>query len=335
MTEIKLHINEATNEATAILPGEWVSYFSVELPDFSFNKLNKIIPNILSEQLAGGFDNIHYSILVKKEDGKSIVAVCDRDHLNNARELANKRGVTLKAIWPDYEGVNVPETGVNLYADDQKERILGKRANGTGFTVPQNMLEHVVRGHEVFEGVLGDFPTKGGLAVGEYSPRPPINSFLKYLSRAFTLMIIIFLFWIIQIWMQTSNNEDERLQYSDAALEVFKNTHPDVERIVNVEAQMRALSGNNSINGHNGFLVSGDKIFKVIKNTTGIKLENLSYDVNNDQEMLNITISSVDFSQSNAFEEGLKELGFRVTQGGSSQNGDIIFSSYSLQGGTP
>lgn len=335
MAEIKLHINEEANEAIAILPGEWVSYFAVDLPDFSHNKLEKIIPNILSDQLAGDIDNIHYSIVEKKEDGKSIVAVCDKNYLDKARELASKDGLILKGIWPDYELLSVPETGVSLYADDQEDRVLGKRVNGTGFAVHQNMVEHVVRGFVVSEGKIGEVPVKPGLAKGDYSPRPPLNNYVKFLSRAIALLLIIFVLWSVQAWVQISNNEEERLQYSDASLAFFRNTHPDVKRIVNVEAQMRALMGESNASDYGGFLASSDKIFNVIKNTLGIKLESISYDINNDLETINITISSVNFSQASAFESGMKTVGFKVIQGDSSQNRDIIFSRYSLQGGTP
>lgn len=333
MTKIRLNIDDATNEATAILPGEWVSYFLVELPNFSQNKLEKIIPSILSDQLAGSIDNIHFAIIEKKDDGNSIIAVCDKARLNEARELANNGGHTLKAIWPDYEQLDIPETGVNLFKDELSERVMGRRSNGTGFTVPLNMLEHVVRGLDIFEAKLDNVPSNAGLATGEYSPRPPFNNYFRYLSRACVLLLAVLFIWLVQLWMQISKYEEERLQYSEASLMIFKNTHPDVERIVNVEAQMRALMGDVSLNGNQGFLEISDKIFNTIKNAAGVKLENIAYNVRDNQEIISITISSVNFSQATNFEGGLKELGFSVTQGGSSQNGDIIFSSYSLAGG--
>jgi len=332
MTEIRLKIDEATNEAIAILPGEWVSYFLVELPDFSQNKLEKIIPSILSDQLAGGIDTIHYAIIEKQDDGNSIIAVCDKDRLKDAKELADKGGYTLKAIWPDYQELDVPKTGVNLLRDEKADRVLGRRSNGTGFTAPLDMVEHIVRGLTVHEGQLINLPKKAGLATGDFSPRPPFNNYIKYLSRAFALLVVVFFIWFFQVWTQISTYEEERLQYSDASLVIFKNTHPDVERIVNVEAQMRALMGDGALNGNQGFLAISDSIFNAIKDTTGIKLENISYDIRNNQEAVNITISSVNFSQATNFEGKLEELGFSVIQGGSSQNGDIIFSSYSLEG---
>ena len=61
--------------------------------------------------------------------------------------------------------------------------------------LPLDMVEHIVRGLTVHEGQLIDLPKKAGLATGDFSPRPPFNNYIKYLSRAFALLVVVFFIW--------------------------------------------------------------------------------------------------------------------------------------------
>ncbi|MCC3861755.1 type II secretion system protein GspL [Pseudemcibacter aquimaris] len=330
MSEIKFQINQENKETIAILPGEWVSFFVLELPDFSENKLDKILPGLLSDLVAGSIEDNHIAVVDKNSNGHSLVAVCHKERLNEARSLAERDGLILNAIWPEYAFIAVPDEDIHIVQSDDNAKVSARRKDGTGFTVPMDMLELVTGDAHTIQSSFGRVPKGAGLATGEYSPRPPIKEYFKITSRLAALVATVFIFWIMWIWMATSSFEEERTRYADASIEVFKKTYPTVTRIVNVEAQMRSLSQGGSGSNQAGFLSLSDMVFNAISNAPGTKLENLSYDQDGNQERVDITISSMNFSEAGLFEANLKTAGFTVEQGGSSQDGEMIYSTYSL-----
>ncbi len=329
---IRIIDGQITGEAIAILPGEVVSTFSIPLPDLPASKLEKILPGILSDYLAGGSQDAHISIMEKKKTGEALIAVCDRKWMIEAVNLAAQDEKILKAIWPDYALLDVPETGVLQVR--HCGRIMVRRDNGTGFTVPDNILQHIISEQAVDQGHELEQPPEGaGLATGKYSPRAPIVLYMKAAKRLVLMMGASFLLWLAYMGIMINENNTERDRYADASVELFKKSYPQVTRIVNVEAQMRALSNGQGGGSGPEFLLFSNALFKAVNDTSGVALYSLGYENSSEVPLLNLVISSVNFSQTTSFENNLSAAGFDVVQGDSSQDGENVFSSYIIREG--
>jgi len=133
---------------------------------------------------------------------------------------------------------------------------------------------------------------------------------------------------LIHAGVTISNTENQQLRFADASIGIFKETYPDVKRIVNVEAQMRTLGNSGNAEGGVGFLEIANSVFKAVNETAGVALDSLAYDEVDQQQSLNLTISSINYSQVTSFESSLSAAGYEVLQGASTQDGGNIFSSY-------
>ncbi len=328
---IKIIPNKVQTGAIAILPGEYVSFFSVKLPEIPPSKLEKILPGVMADYVAGDVNEMHLSLIEKKSDGEHLVAVCDHTWLEMAKTAALKENKILKAIWPDYALLEVPDQDVAIM--QLSGRVLARRANGTGFNVKQEYLTHVIGDQpysEVYESRI--VPNGVGLASGKYSARPPVLRYLQALKRVGVLAAIGFLTWVLVSLLTINHYEQERDRYQNASVDVFKQTYPNVTRIVNPEAQMRALLSQGGGEGGTAYIPIAERVFKVVGESAGVRLESLSFDTSSIAgPRVDITISSPSYAQANLFESKLLESGFMVSQGESTQSEDNILSSYALQ----
>ncbi|HRW28958.1 MAG TPA: type II secretion system protein GspL, partial [Emcibacteraceae bacterium] len=300
-----------------------------DLPD---TKLQKILPGVMAEYLAGNVDNVHISIIKKLEKGRYLIGVCDHAIMMAAKEMAAKKGRIIKSAWPDYALINVPESGIALYNDG--ERILARRSDETGFCVNINVLDHVVKAHQTHEAKPDDeFPEGFGLASGKYSPRAPIMAYIRPAYRFGLISLAGLIIWTISMILMISDNEAKRREYADASTQIFKKTYPDVKRIVNVEAQMRTMTSVGDAGSGQEFLSLSETIFKAVSQAGGVRLDSLSFDKNDGEPIMNITIISENYAEATSFESMLENAGLNVTQGDSSQDGTMIFSRFIITGG--
>jgi general secretion pathway protein L len=328
--QIKIIEGDIKSDGMAILPGEAVSFFNIPLPDLPAAKLEQILPGVMVEYIAGSIDDAHICIVKKISDGRYLAAVCDNKWMVEARGKAASEGKVLKAIWPDYALLDVPKTDLNVKRVDG--RVLVRRPDETGFAIAENMLEHVI-------GVQDNqnpqeataVPDGQGLATGKYSPRAPLLIYMRSLARLSIILVVALFVWFIHAGFTILNNENQRLRYADASVGIFKENYPDVKRIVNVEAQMRALLNDGNEEGGIGFLAIANSVFKAVNDTAGIALDSLAYDEVGALQSLNVTILSLNYSQVTSFESSLAAAGYEVLQGASAHDGENILSSYIIR----
>lgn len=327
---IRIIPNEQTADAIVILPGKHVSIFNVPLPELPENKLLKILPGIMADYIAGDIQETHLSVVQKISGSRSLVAVCEGKWLEQARRAAIEKDEKIKAFWPDYALLEVPEKGSNIMK--LSGRILGRRSDGTGFNVEERHFEHVM-GNEPFTEVFESraVPSGVGLATGKFSAQPSLASYGSALKRLAILGFAVLFAWLVSSWITISHLESERDRYHSASIEVFKKTYPEVTRIVNVEAQMKALSQQTGGNRNDSFVQYADLLFGAINASPGVSLETLNYATDDDRAVLNVTISTFNYSQVSHFESQLIASRFDVLQGESSQSAESIMSSYQLR----
>lgn len=329
---IKIIPNDTNTDAIAILPGEHVSFFNIELPELPAKKLEKILPGIMADYVLGKMEDVHISLIDTPRKGEYLIAVCDIKWLDLARKGAVVEGKILKAIWPDYALLAPPEKDLAIM--NLSGRVLARRADGTGFNISREMLDHVIGDlpfTEVFES--RSIPKGTGLASGRYSARAPLGFYFRAMKRFTVLSVLALMIWLIFIWLNISTLDQEWTQYQNASVDLFKKTYPEVTRIVNVEAQMRALTENAGPGNDADFIYLADKVFKSVSESAGVTLENLSFDASGSKTILDISVSSFTFTQATSFEENLKTEGFKVSQGESTQSEENIVSRFVLEEG--
>lgn len=327
---VKIIPNEQNADAIAILPGQYVSFFNITLPDLPEDKILRILPGIMADKIVGDINVMHLSLVQKMENGNYIVSVCEHKWLEHAKRTVLEKNKVIKAIWPDYALLDVPDKDINIMK--LSGRVLARYADGTGFNVEERFFDHIIgplQYKEVFE--CRSVPKGVGLASGKFSAKPPVITYMRSLIRAGILGAVIFVLWAISGMMMISEMENEWERYQNASVEIFKKTYPDATRIVNVEAQMKARAIENGDSSGADFINSANLVFRSVNGSPGVTLESLSFNSTDTGTRLDLTISTNSFAQASYFESQLVSAGFDVTQGESSQTSENIFNSYELQ----
>ncbi len=329
---IKIIPNEQNADAIALLPGQYVSFFNITLPDLPEDKILKILPGIMTDKIVGDIDAMHLSLVQRMKNGNYIVSVCEQKWLEQAKRTALEKNKVIKAIWPDYALLDVPDKDINIMK--LSGRVLARYADGTGFNVEERFFDHVIgplQYTEVFE--CCSVPKGVGLASGKFSAKPPVIAYMRSLIRASVLVAIVFVLWATSGMMMISHLKDEWERYQNASVEIFKKTYPDATRVVNVEAQMKARALEDGDGPGVDFINSANLVFKSVSESPGVTLESLSFNSTDMSTRLDLTISTNSFAQASYFENQLVSAGFVVTQGESSQTSENIFNSYELEEG--
>jgi len=331
MNEFKDHIifKPVKNGVIAVISGALISSFRISLPKMPAGKLLKIIPNIMSDTLSTKENECHFALLDSYDNGEYLVALCDRDLMQNVKDLARAQDLTLKGIWPDYMMMPVPVSGTNIMRENNV--ITGRNSDGTGFSISADLFPalnlcqcHDIEGHERID------PPGSGLATGAYNPRLPVMNYIKYLKTASLLALSVFALWFITISLDTHKNEQQRRTYQDAQLALFKEKYPEVRRIVDVEAQLKARAGNHQTLSGQSALTLIDKVFGIIFQTKGINLETFRYDVQNNRKSLFLTVASTDFASAEQLKANFQQAGITVLDKGGRQDGTIVYNDFDL-----
>lgn len=92
------------NHTVFLLPGAAVSLFSTQLPNVPANKVGKIIPHALEEQVATDIDDLHF-VVTSKDNGLYQVAVIEKALLAEAIDTFHAADIVIDQINAEVFGV--------------------------------------------------------------------------------------------------------------------------------------------------------------------------------------------------------------------------------------
>ncbi|HAK97872.1 MAG TPA: hypothetical protein DCP14_00870, partial [Rhodobiaceae bacterium] len=247
------------------------------------------------------------------------------------QDAALAEDLSLKAAWPDYMLIAPPDEGVTVLHEDGD--ILCRRADGTGFRMPEKLAEAAlsdVTKDARRDGMRGLPPEEGqGMAIGIYGAQFPFMSYLPVLKRPAILAATVLLIWVIGSFAQIGQHQAARADYEDASIQLFKQAFPDVTRVVNVEAQlMNKMMSSNALPARN-FLYLTDTLFQAIEDVENIGIDRLSFD-RTDIRPLQVTLRAQNFSALERARQKLVDAGFAVSEGKSSQVENGVTGDFSL-----
>lgn len=321
--------NRDGQDAFVVVSGADVSLFRVAVPAVTDDKLQALLPAILSDYVAGPTDRLHYALLPKmdgldpSDTDQRLVMVCDQAIMVQAQLKCQHAGLRMAAVWPDYMGVSIPQDGINIYQDGDK--TLCRFADGRGMTVANHLLDAVCSDmpqHQVASDDLSDFPSGPGLAVGEYGPQMPVIGLLRIFKWPCMALIGAMIFWSVYIAIATSQYHKNAASYDAASTALFKEAFPTVRRIVNIEAQIRNQLRGRQKGADNYFLSLSSDLFQAVAATPAVRLSAVSY--TDAGQGLSVTVLARGYSALEAMKDKLQQRGLRVEDQGSRQEGSLV-----------
>ncbi|MCX2499064.1 type II secretion system protein GspL [Plesiomonas shigelloides] len=110
-----------------LIPGEWVSIWSVTLPKGAQRQADKVIPALLEEELTQDIELLHCSLLQLQGD-KASVAVIEHRRMQQIVDWLAQANITSARVLPDWAAL--PENSLLIAAD----RVLCHQQGWHGFS---------------------------------------------------------------------------------------------------------------------------------------------------------------------------------------------------------
>ncbi|CAI8211706.1 MAG: Type II secretion system protein L [Alphaproteobacteria bacterium] len=324
MVERFINLGDSEKQALGLLPGRHVSSFCLTLPALPPSKLERALPHIMSDYLTADSSDMVFCHS-PAQDGQHIVFACSRDTLDDLMDEARARNLELLGIWPDYMTVGKPSDGIAVLEDGND--ILARRADGSGFRLPKHLAASLLNDSKTHPGRADALPTQeAGFAIGRYGAQLPLGALVQNWRRPLILMAAALLVWLGAGLLDAFNSERHRANMEAQAEARFMKLFPDTRRFVNLEAQLRNKLG---MSGSASFSGQTTRLMATLAALPNMRLEEIEFDAERAQG-LEVTVSTTDFSALEAGRLRLMQAGFRVTEGTSEQDENLVIGRFNL-----
>ncbi len=315
--------DESGRQACGLLDGQAVSSFRLRLPKLSDAKLQRALPHIMSDYLTDN-DDISFCHMPLAENDDSLVFACAKQRLDELMRAAQAEKLELQAIWPDYMQVPQPDKGIAIIERDGD--ILARRADGTGFRLPKALAEAAIGDSETITARADSLPVAPGFATGRFGTQLPIGEILATFKRPLTLAAAAIAIWLAATVYGGFSDRQKAVELAQSGEDMFRKKFPEVRRVVNVEAQLR-----NRLGGGTGASFTGhsSQLMAVLQSLPNARLEAIEFTGGRNQSM-EITLSARNFSVLESSRQKLAMAGFRVEEGKSEQNNQLVIGRFTL-----
>ena len=323
----------AADQVVAILPGTGISCWRLALPDMPAAKQLKILPGLMEDRLANAVGDRHYAILQRRAGDDAIVAVVDAALMEAALATLRAAGLDPAAIVPDFGLIDSAETAIVLTGPDGLVRA--RLADGTGFTLEAELAATVlgdasdaarqsldVAGWQSLLAQAGI--VDANLRQGRYAGRTDMMAALLWFRRAGILSVMAMAAWAGLVALEARDFEKRADIVQADAEALFRASFPDIRRIANLPAQTRQEIAKLRQQSGGEFLKLSQILFQQIEGMEDVLLEGLRFD--NADGDLAATLSFASFADGEAFKRQLTDLGVRISEGGSRQEGNRVIT---------
>lgn len=323
-------------EAIAVLAGEDVSSWRLELPEMPDAKLMQILPSQLEDLQASRAEGDHVALLgrgVEDSGAARLVASVKGSVLEAAIDACRALGVDPQAVVPDYALVPAGDAArYSAFLEDGRRSV--RLPDGTGFAGDKILCDAVAPDALAFAGkvdceTVEAVVSRLNLLQGRFKPRIALVAFLPLMRRSLFLLAAIALTWGIGAYITAQNKLEAATALQAQAEQAFRQAFPDVTRIVDVElqAQRQVAMKRAGQGGH--FLRLSRYVFAAVNETPGALVESVRY--NEAQAAYFLSVSFASFGESDAFRASLAGQGLRVTEGGSRQDDGRIITDLAIE----
>lgn len=351
--------------AVAVVPGEDVLLRTVELPAKRDAEARAAVPFLLEDDVAVDPEDLHFALGPLSEDGRRKVALTARGRMEAWRKaLAGVNGPKT-AIVPDFLALRPADKSFTLV--EREGRVLGIDARGQGFAAETDLARLLGKSLAADASAIRLYtndptrlaPEEGwGAADVAVEPAPSDEAFLQALltglaagtpldlrqgayandntwtaalmpwRRAGVLAALIVLVFGM-LTLSEAWRYDRMADVMQARAEtVLRDALPDVKRVVNPRAQLKAAMGEMQAGGTGRFLQLSSLLFQSIEDLPAIELRDIRYFSERQEIAASLTYES--YTDLEGLKVAVTSNGGRFEEGGSRQVGDKIVGDVTL-----
>lgn len=272
----------ANTAVILLLPATEVLLIELTLPIASHRQLNKALPYALEDYLANDLEDYHW-VWSKQPGDKVAVAAIAHHKLASWLKRFNEAGIKLQGVYAETLFVPIHENSVSILLDRNRAILRFSQWHGGGIdrdflpafianTLTErtkiqlwhsqpcadlNWPEQLTVNSEAIASALSllrpDHKNELNLLAGIYSPDRPGNIRWKTWLPAAILMLFASLIHYGTALTSYRHSQTQLAELESANRQLFKQTFPQIKRIVNIKAQaeqeLLALRKNRGNNG--------------------------------------------------------------------------------------
>ena len=320
----------ACDQIWAIAPGMDVTTRTVELPPQTNGRARAAVAFVLEDDLAADGEGLHIA-LENAATPARMVAVTARARMDAWTSELARLGVKADLLVPDYLALPV---GASRACDGI---VLARTPEG-GFAAEAELARWLTAEaaqpvssrallQEIFSGL------RSGPAInllqGAYAPRRNWAGLRQQWRRASLLAASLLALGVVSQLAQAWHFNHRAAAAEARAEAVFRAALPEVKRVVNPRAQIRARVQEARASDSAGFLQMGNILFAAVSAVDNVEVESLRFDGKRGE--LGFALSLPSFEAVERIKAEIARQGGTVQEGGARQDGPRIHVDMTLR----
>ena len=330
-----------------VLPGDRINTHLTTLSAKNERQLRAAAPFAIEDDVASDLEDVHLALgPIASETGIRIVQAIDRQYMSTWLDAAKANGLALSSIVADHAllsnsdeacrrigvgGRSLISLGLwSASIDDALKDQLTLPAITEAASVLSSSPESQAEIPEISDIEVDDplsylsektFGSTISLMQGEFEDRKASGGSPLDFTQWRIPAVLLASVTLLLPGLTTYEGVRYRQEAQNARAEtesIFKAAFPDVTRVVNPRAQLRAQLGSSSSSGSD-FLALNSILTSAIEATTGIDVHSIRYDFQQSQLQASVSFSA--YSDLAQLKESINGFGGQVEEGGSRQSG--------------
>ncbi len=321
-----------------VVDGRLTALHLAAMPALDDAKLVKVLPGLMDDKVATNIQDNQFALLDKRdpETGMRPVAVIEKKILNKILERLAELNVNPDMVTSDFALLARPASGAKIVA--LHDRFVVRNADGSGLAGEKNLVEKLISEPLKAEPVAPSewqqllsqsADLTGNFLHSEYAQKNSWMAALVWWKRAAYLALFASALYGTLSFYEASENFSRAEKLYGESEQIFRTSLPDVQRIVNMEAQMRRAVLVRDQEGGGEFFALVAVVVKAIESDTTASLESLRYDQSDGALLLSVSFLS--FAETAKFNDVLRREGMRINEGSSCQEGGRIFAEIQVR----
>ncbi len=322
----------AADRCWVVVPGTSVTAHAIELPrDANERRVAAAAAYALEDALAVDTAELHFA-LGPAGSGKRLVAVASQTAMDGWMHRLASLGLRADLMLPDFlaiaagpvmhDGcvlVKMPEVGFAAEAD------LAAILLGSPVQIPSLPPERFLA--QAYGVMAGGAPVS--LLQGRYAPKRDWGPVMRPWRRVGTLAASVAILAAAGLAVEGARLNRQAEAATARAEAVFRQALPEVKRVVNPRAQMRAYLQNANLAGAGGFLALSEVAVGATAAVTDAEITSLRFDARRNE--LAVTFSLPSFDAVERMKNEMTNRGALVHEGGARQDGVRVLADVTVK----
>jgi len=354
LAEFALNVKE--KDLHLLLPTAKVLLTDVQVPEKQQKHIDKVLPYLMEDSIAGNVDDLHFIVAEKVADNRVLAVAVNHDTMENLLQQCAQNGLNPLSVRVDALGLNYAENQLTLLVDSKRATL--RQSNGQAVQFERNgfaELLPLLRADKSLHVISADaefaiedpesreevdhalaylarqlIHSNVNLRQGQYAPasewkahwltwKPLVKAFAVAALFAYALVL-----GDLALMKYRMNQLDNEIRQSYA--QAFPNEAEVALPIVSMRGYMKKFADGGTGNTLTSFLA---EVAPILADTDDLVVRSAGYEASS--QALRVDLTAPDLSTLNMLVQRFQQMGYNTDMGQASSSGDGYSSRLELR----